>query len=66
MKIEAIRAKAAELGVSKAEKMKMPALIRAIQEAEGNPPSFGNNDGKCPYTACCWWDDCIKEYKRNH
>ena len=40
--------------------------IRAIQEAEGNPLSFGNNDGSCPYDKCCWWDDCVKEYKKTH
>ena len=62
MKLADIKAKAADLGVDPG-KMKKPDLIRAIQEAEGYPPSFGNNDGNCPYADCCWWDDCIKEFK---
>jgi hypothetical protein len=40
-------------------------LIRAIQVAEGNPPSFGKNDGNCPdcrFRDCCWWEDCIQAH----
>lgn len=62
MNLTEIRKRADEIGVI-AEGRNKPELIRAIQEAEGNPPSFGNNDGSCPYTGCCWWDDCIKEFK---
>lgn len=62
MKLDDIKKKALDLGVNVGS-LKKPELIRAIQEAEGFPPSFGNNDGSCPYTQCCWWDDCIAEYK---
>ena len=65
MKIGEVKKRALEIGIDPGT-MKKPDLIRAIQEAEGNPPSFGNNDGSCPYSACCWRDDCIKEYKSNH
>ena len=65
MRMEEVKKKAEEIGII-VGKMKKPELIRAIQEAEGNPPSFGNNDGNCPYTGCCWWDDCVKEYKKTH
>ena len=64
MKLSAVRQKADALGVA-TKGMKKAELIRAIQEAEGNPPSFGNNDGNCPYEDCCWCDDCIKEYKKS-
>lgn len=63
MKIDDIKKRAREIGIEPG-KMKKADLIHAIQEAEGNPPSFGNNDGNCPYADCCWWDDCIKEYKK--
>ena len=66
MKKNEIVAKAEELGIPNAGKMRKPELIRSIQEAEGYPPSFGNNDGNCPYVDCCWWDDCVKEYKKTH
>lgn len=64
MKLAKVKKTASDLGVDPGN-MKKAELIRAIQEAEGYPPSFGNNDGRCPYTDCCWWDDCIKEYRRN-
>ena len=65
MKMNEIKKRALEIGIEPG-KMKKPELIRAVQEAEGNPPSFGNNDGNCPYAECCWWKDCIKEYKKNN
>jgi len=65
MKKSEVKQRAEEIGVEPG-KMTKAELVRAIQEAEGNPPSFGNNDGNCPYTDCCWWDDCIKEYRKTH
>ena len=64
MKMDEVKERAGEIGVNPG-KMKKAELVRTIQEAEGNPPSFGNNDGNCPYEDCCWWDDCIKEYRKN-
>lgn len=65
LKTSQVEAKALEIGVEPG-KMRKAELIRAIQEAEGNPPSFGNNDGNCLYEDCCWWDNGIKEYKKNN
>ena len=65
MKMSEIKKRALEIGVEPGSLKKLE-LIHAIQEAEGNPPSFGNNDGNCPYEGCCWWKDCIKEFKKNN
>jgi hypothetical protein len=61
MHIDEVKKRAQEIGIEPGN-MSQGELIRVIQEAEGNPPSFGNNDGNCPHRACCWWDDCVKAY----
>jgi hypothetical protein len=65
MKVAEVKKKATEIGVEPG-KMKKADLIRAIQTAEGNQPTYGSNDGDCPYPECCWWNDCIQEYKKMH
>lgn len=62
MKLQEIKDKAKELGIHVA-KMKKEQLIKSIQLAEGNAVCFGQNDSKCPWKNCSWWDDCIKEYE---
>jgi len=59
MKIDEIKKKAKALGINWG-KMKKTELIRAIQEAEGNTPCFGTSNGTCPYTDCCFIEDCLK------
>jgi len=63
MKLSEIKEKAHELGVNITARKKKDWIL-AIQEAEGNTPCFGSNAGDCPYTDCCFWSDCIKEYKK--
>ncbi len=63
MKLPEIKEKAVELGIDITKKKKKD-LILEIQAAEGNEQCFGTNDGNCPYTDCCFWDDCIKEAKK--
>jgi len=54
-----IRVKAKALGIT-AGKMKKAELIHAIQQAEGCTPCFGRSKGQCPYTNCCFMEDCLK------
>ena len=58
MKIAEIKKKAKSLGIE-AGKMKKDAIIHAIQKTEGNQPCFGKSNGECPYTDCCFIDDCL-------
>jgi predicted metal-binding protein len=59
MKNSEIKEKARALGINW-DKMKKTELIRAIQEKEGNTPCFGTSNGNCPYTDCCFMEDCLK------
>lgn len=59
MKMPEIRQKAKALGIT-AGKMKKPELIHAIQSAEGHTACFGKSNGQCPYTDCCFMQDCLK------
>ena len=59
MTMPELRIKAADLGVM-AKKMKKAELIYAIQQAEGHTPCFGNSNGLCQYTECCFMKDCLK------
>ncbi len=59
MKMPEIKIKAQGLGIIPG-KMKKTELIRAIQTAEGNSPCFGWSNGHCPYTNCCFMNDCLK------
>jgi hypothetical protein len=59
MKMSEIKMKAKGLGLTPG-KMSKIELIHAIQTAEGNTPCFGNSNGQCPYTNCCFMKDCLK------
>ena len=62
MKLVEIRERAKQLGIKGAAKMRKGVLIRAIQEAEGNPQCFGAEwRFKCPEFQCCWRDDCLTD-----
>ncbi|HUW58594.1 MAG TPA: SAP domain-containing protein [Planctomycetota bacterium] len=66
MTITEIRKQAAELGL-KVKSRSKAVLIRAIQEAEGNPPCFRTGRITCEQTQCCWLEDCVpEEYARLH
>jgi len=54
-----IRKKAKSFGINPG-KMKKVELIHTIQQAEGNTPCFGKSNGYCPYTDCCFMQDCLK------
>ena len=58
MKVEQIRAIAAGMGI-KTGKMKKGEIIRAIQEAEGNPQCFDTGKAaECGQANCLWRKDC--------
>jgi hypothetical protein len=59
MKMAELRKKAKPFGI-KADKVNKVEFIRAIQTAEGNTACFGKSDGRCPYTNCCFMEDCLK------
>ena len=63
MKLDEIKKKAVELGVE-AKGKKKAGLILEIQKAEGHTPCFGENDGSCTFSDCCFWKDCITENKK--
>jgi len=54
-----IRTKAKALGITPG-KMKKVELVHAVQVAEGCTPCFGSANGECPYTECCFMEDCFK------
>ena len=60
MTIGDIRKRAKELGLDVKSRSKAK-LIRAIQEAEGNPPCFRTGRTVCEQADCCWLEDCIPE-----
>jgi hypothetical protein len=58
MKIDAIREIARQHHI-KVGKVKKSDLVRAIQEAEGNPACFdSNSSGQCGQHGCLWREDC--------
>lgn len=59
MTMPQIQSKARGLGL-KPSKMRKAELIHAIQLSEGNNPCFGRSSGCCPYTDCCFMNDCLK------
>ena len=59
MNMPEIKNKAKALGI-KPGRMRKAELITTIQIAEGNRPCFGTSNGYCPYTDCCFMDDCLK------
>ena len=59
MKIDEIKklAKKHNIAVGKARKSD---LVRAIQQAEGNPPCFDTNYATdCGQNECLWREDCV-------
>jgi len=58
MKMTKIRQKAKGLGVNPG-RMSKTNLIRAIQQAEGNPTCFGSAHDFCDRYDCCWREDCL-------
>jgi hypothetical protein len=58
MKINEIKKKAKTLGINPNNKKKTD-LIHAIQKTEGNTECFGKSQGHCPYTNCCFIEDCL-------
>lgn len=59
MKMPELREKAKALGLMP-RIMKKADLIHAIQVKEGHTPCFGGSNGECPYTNCCFGDDCLR------
>ncbi len=59
MRMLELRHKARALGLVPRD-LKKADLIRAIQRQEGYTPCFGGSHGQCPYTDCCFRDDCLK------
>jgi len=59
MTMTEIKTKAKGLGLVPG-KMKKVELVHAIQAAEGCTPCFGRSNGQCPYTDCCFMQDCLK------
>jgi len=58
MKLDEIREIARQRGL-KPGKMKKGELIRAIQEAEGNPVCFATGSAAvCGQAECLWREDC--------
>jgi len=58
MKMPEIKEKAGPFKIN-TRNIKKADLIRAIQQAEGNNPCFGKSNGRCPYTNCCFMEDCL-------
>jgi hypothetical protein len=57
MSMKEIREKARALKVKNYSRYSKAALIRAIQEAEGNAPCFKGISG-CGECWCLWRDEC--------
>jgi len=58
MKMSEIKKKAKKLAINPGQ-MNRTELIHAVQKAEGNTPCFGKSNGHCPYTNCCFVEDCL-------
>ena len=59
MKLPEVREKAKALGLIP-RNMRKADLIHAIQRREGHTLCFGRSNGNCPYTDCCFMDDCLR------
>jgi hypothetical protein len=58
MKMQEIRARAEALGINSIRKGK-EALVREIQQAEGNRDCFNRGESQtCGQLACAWRSDC--------
>lgn len=59
MKLQKIKAIAKAKGI-KADNLKKPELVQAVQRAEGNFDCFGSaTSGLCDQTNCMWREDCL-------
>ena len=64
MKLKDVKVMAKSKGIN-AEKLEMPELIRAIQQAEGNSACFGTaTSGSCDQSRCLWRVDCLPQTRR--
>lgn len=64
VKMNDIKAIAAKFDI-KPGRMKKADLIRAIQDAEGNPQCFATDRIlNCPETNCYWREDCASEFAK--
>ena len=59
VKVSELKERAKALGLT-VRKMKKVELIHTIQQAEGYTPCFGESNGSCFYTDCCFMHDCLK------
>ncbi len=58
MKMPQVRAQAKALGLTTGRKTK-EALVREIQQAEGNRDCFNRGESEtCGQAGCAWRDDC--------
>lgn len=66
MRVEQIRTKARDLGVTPGRLGKVD-LIRLVQREEGNFDCFATAvSGICDQTDCLWRDDCFAAAKNRH
>ena len=56
--------KAEELGIENNGSRTKNDLILAIQEAEGVNQCYGSLASDCPFTDCCFIQDCYKEGRK--
>ena len=57
MTLQEISIKARELGIKNISTFKKDALIRQVQQAEGNSPCFRGIEN-CGELDCAWRDEC--------
>jgi len=61
MSLQELREKASRLGIEFGWHTPKPALVRAIQRHQGDPPCFGaDHRYACPNSRCPWRADCLK------
>lgn len=62
--MQEIRSIAKTMGI-KTSRLSKVALIRQIQETEGNYSCFATaEDQDCDQTGCCWREDCFAAAKK--
>lgn len=59
MKMGELKERAKSFGIS-CGKLKKTDLIQAIQKAEGFTVCYGNSNGNCQNSDCCFMQDCMK------
>ena len=58
MKMTDVKKKAQAMGIKILRTMTKIEIVQAIQKTEGNTPCFGTGVVACPYSDCCFRDDC--------